>query len=227
MAEIIYNQDLDQLNSTAVELLKQAIKTILNQKDSVILAVPGGRSVAGLFSLIADTAGIDWEKVHIFMVDERRVGLDDDASNFKLVKESFGKKILESNLHPYIFKPENDDDGLGDYEAELKKYGGKYDIIILGVGEDGHTAALYPNHHSIENQSEYYIKFDDSPKPPPQRMTATLNLLKKSDYAFALFLGEGKKQAFENYKNQGLSIKECPSKLIDEIKNSYVITDLK
>jgi len=71
----------------------------------------------------------------------------------------------------------------------------KFDLILISSGEDGHVAALFPNHHSVRKQAEYFLTMNDSPKPPPERMTASLSLLKRSTIALVLFYGEGKKDA--------------------------------
>lgn len=229
MTEIISGENLNQ---NAIDIIVKAVDELLQIQPQAVLAIPGGRSVQGIFKLLAQEKRIPWEVVQIFMVDERLVPLTDGQSNFKLAKELFIDSLINQNLlpkanvHPFIFNPKTPDKGISEYQKALKRFGGKYDIIILGVGEDGHVGALFPN-HSITDESEYYLTMTDSSKPPPERMTASRQLLVKSKYALALFLGEAKRQALANYKDENLTIEECPAKIIDEIKNSYLITDLK
>ena len=222
MTEIITEKDESILAERAVQILSEQINLILGEKDKVVLAIPGGRSVQGIFKLLSKE-DIPWSKIHIFMVDERLVHLDDKESNFRLATESFIDKLIqegklpEENVHPFKFE-----EGIEAYEGELKKLGGKFDCIILGVGEDGHVAALFP-HLSINDDSEYFLTLENSPKPPKQRMTSSRKLLEKAEFAIALFIGKGKKDAFNNYKNK--TIDDCPAKLIDEIDNAFVLTD--
>ncbi|RLG14839.1 MAG: glucose-6-phosphate dehydrogenase, partial [Candidatus Nanohalarchaeota archaeon] len=100
-----------------------------------------------------------------------------------------------------------------------------FDIVLLGAGEDGHVAALFPQHHSIRHEGEEYFTMPDSPKPPVERLTASKKMLEGADTAIALFLGEGKRQALQNFKNPELSTLECPAKLIRNAAYPYVLTD--
>jgi len=232
MTKIIKNSDVDNLNRQAVGIIIQAVAEKLKQQGSVVLGIPGGRSVLGIFSILAQTAELPWSKIQIFMVDDRLRPVTDPVSNFGQAKMAFIDSLVaqgrlpEANLHPFIFQPDLADFGRSNYEAELKRYGGKYDIILLGVGEDGHTAALFPGHHSIQDGAEFYLTFNDSPKPPAGRLTASKKLLLRADYAVALFLGESKKSAYVNFLNSDLSVSVCPVKLINQIKNSYLLTNL-
>ena len=98
---------------------------------------------------------------------------------------------------------------------------------MLSSGEDGHVAALFPDHHSIKDKSEYFFTMGDSPKPPPERMTASLSLLKKSTIAIVLFYGEDKKDAYERFHDENLSIYNCPAKFVEEVDEGYVGTNLE
>ena len=229
MTEVKNCQSREEVEARALEILKLAIIELLKTKSIINLAVPGGRSVSGIFKLLAKDASIPWEKIHLFMVDERLVSINDPLSNYKLVEDNLVSQIdiPKNNLHPFILGENLEDYGVREYQAELMKNGGKYDIIILSSGEDGHVGALYPNHHSINNESDYYLAMNDSPKPPPKRMTSSLKLLSGAKYAIILFLGEAKKQAYNNYLDKNLSISDCPAKLVDKISNSYLLTDLK
>jgi 6-phosphogluconolactonase len=215
-----------------VNKLCNEINNILKTKDTVVLAVPGGRSVRAIYDEFSLHEDLPWEKIHIFMVDERLVSIDDDQSNFKLVMEQFGNKLIEQkkiskqNFHPFIYDESNDNFGVEQYENELKRCGGMFDIVILGVGEDGHVAGLFPN-YTIIDISDYFIKFDKSPKLPKERMSASKNLIEKSSIGVVLFVGEGKRNAYDSFLNPEKSIAECPAKILNNIKLGYILTDLE
>ncbi|MDK1031047.1 MAG: 6-phosphogluconolactonase, partial [Planctomycetia bacterium] len=179
---IIYDRNICALQRAAAELITDSIVGLLAEKELVVLAVPGGRSVSGIFALFR-AQDIPWRKVHIFMVDERLVPLSDDRSNFKLAREGFTDalvaegKLPQENVHPFVFDGSKEDSGLAGYEEELRDLGGACDIVLLSSGEDGHIGALYPNHHSFRDESEFYVAMHDSPKPPPDRMTMSRKLL--------------------------------------------------
>ena len=218
----------EELSTKAAALLIQKIKKVIAQKGTCVLAIPGGQSIAGIFTLLKSEKNISWNKVHLFWIDERMVPLTDKDSNYRLAKELFldeliqKKKISQENIHPFDFKK-----GIAVYEQELKKYGGVYDICLFGVGEDGHIAALFPHHHSLTDQSPYFLTMKDSPKSPPQRMTTSVSLLRQAETGIVLFCGKVKQQAFEKFKDKSTSIEDCPAKLVCEMKERYVSSDLR
>jgi 6-phosphogluconolactonase len=216
----------------AAEKIEGSINRLLKTHGTINLAVPGGRSVAGIFNYLKNKE-IDWQKIHIFMIDERLVEITDSESNFLLVQKHLTDELIkkgkmsQENLHPFILDETESDHGIINYENEIKRQGAKYDIILLSSGEDGHVGGLYPNHHSIKNNSNFYLAFNDSPKPPKYRMSSSRKLLLSADSAVLLFLGEGKKEAFEKFKNDSLELFECPAKIVNYIENSFVITQFK
>jgi len=217
--EIVYKESKEEL----FKLIADKLKELMEMKNKVILAVPGGRSVALIFENLVKE-DIDWHKVHIFMVDERMVELNDKDSNFKILKDHLimPAKISQDNIHPFKIE-----EGIKSYKQELEELGGSFDIILLSSGEDGHIAALYPNHNSIKNNDEFFISMEDSPKPPKDRMSSSRNLLERSKNAVLMFIGESKMQAYKNFLNNDLSIEECPAKLLNEVENLIIYTDLK
>ena len=207
----------ENLEKKAAEIIESKIKQLSESQDKIILAIPGGRSVSGVFQLLKNSS-INWNKVHIFMIDERRVPITDNDSNFKLANDILLKELPPTNIHPYTEKhtPE-------DYTEELKSIKEKIDIVILSSGEDGHIAALYPNHHSIANPSLGFFSLDDSPKLPPKRVTASKQLIKSSELSILLFMGESKKQAFQTFQNKDTTENDCPAIIVKDIKESYVL----
>lgn len=178
--KILHNTDRAILDGAASDFFIYQTKIILDTKDFVTWAMPGGRSVSGIFRALSNRYDLPWGKIHFFIVDERLVPLDDIESNYRSLEENLIdgplKKgyISRENIHPFIFKPDKDDNGSGDYGRELKRFGGYFDIMLLSSGEDGHIAGIYPSHHSIKNNYKYFFTMDDYPKPPKERMSEQL-----------------------------------------------------
>jgi len=231
MSNVIYNQDQEELYQKAAEIIAKSINHLLTKQKEVVFAVCGGRSVPPIFKNLANNETIDWKKVHIFIVDEKLAPITDKESNYLLVKENLidslikQGKISEENIHPFIFKPDNDDLGVMDYVIQLKEHGGVYDICLLSSGEDGHIGGIYPEHDSVKNDSEFFITFHDSPKPPKDRMTMSKKLLEKAQVCVLLFIGEAKKQALEKFNDQFLGVKKLPAKIVKSTKEWHVLTD--
>ncbi len=215
-----------QLDAKAAWILEETIQSILETKSKVIVAVPGGRSVFGIFQELAEL-DINWPRVHLFMVDERLVPIDHPENNFRLVIESLGEIVPDSSLHPFVCDVAADDYGVGEYEHQLMQFGGRFDIVLVSSGEDGHIAALFPNHQAMVADRKRFVLLDDSPKPPLRRMTATPGLIADSQVGVLLFYGESKTLALKNFLNPRLDVSQCPAKLITTLPQHFILTDLE
>jgi 6-phosphogluconolactonase len=222
----IANKNLEQLNKQAVDVLVSHAQQFAAVKENVVLGIPGGRSVQGIFAWLRKETRMPWKQTHVFLVDERIVALDHSDSNYRLARESFIDALVEQGALPkentHSFRKEF---GSIAYQKELHKFGGRFDIVLLGVGEDCHIGALFPKHHSIGDTSSGFITMQDAPKPPAERMTASRALLLQSEVALALFIGEQKRAAYEQFLRDG-PVEACPARLVKQIQNAHVITDL-
>lgn len=223
MTRIIFEEK--DVYKKATDVIVKSLKKVLSEKDNAIIALPGGRNIFPIIELLKKEK-IPWENIHVFMVDERLVPITDDNSNFKLI-QGLDEVMPKENLHPFVLDEKKKDFGLSVYENEIKKYGGAYDIVVVSAGEDGHIAAMYPNHHSLEDTSNYYMLMHDSPKPPKDRMSTTANMLMKSKIGLILFVGDAKKDAYRKFLDDNMDFRNCPAKLISKLKESYVITNIE
>ena len=227
---IISNKYRRTLAKKAVQTIADSIKKILSKKEYVVMGICGGQSIAEIFNIFKTTPLIPWDKIHIFMVDERLVETTSRHSNYRNAYEIFlsglleDKKIPIQNIHPFKYNSSAKDKGIKQYNEEFKKFQ-PFDIVILGSGEDGHIAAVFPEHHSIRQDGNEYFTMSDSPKLPGERLSASRKMLENADTAIVLFLTKDKQQAFQNFKNPELSIEQCPAKLINNTKHPYVFTD--
>lgn len=201
-----------------VKAIQKEIISVLNQKDKIILGLSGGRSIIPILKELKGL-NIDWSKIHILLVDERWVDLDSTDSNSALIKNNFVGFLPGVNFYP--FEPSL---GIKKYNQILRDLGGSFDIAILGVGEDGHIASLFPHHSALESSKEGYIIVEDAPKSPPKRISVSPKLLLKSQMAVLLFIGEQKEQAFKQLKNHSKVIGSCPAKLLTNIHNLAILS---
>jgi 6-phosphogluconolactonase len=177
------------------------------QRDAqaIVFAVCGGRSVDGILAALALRADVPWPAVHLFLVDERVVPADHADSNQRQLQQSFvaplveAGRLREENFHAFRFpdRPSTAAQAAA-IEAcnrELQALGGRFDAVLLSAGEDGHVAALFPGHRSYSDAADGYVRFDDSPKAPAARVTASRALLLRSRAAALVFAGEAKREA--------------------------------
>lgn len=206
---------------TAVQDMKAEIAMLLETENHVVMALPGGNSIIGLFEAMAK-ADLPWDKIHLFVVDERLVPADSKESNFQRIKELLVSKIdvPEENVHPFVMG-EAPDFGSVAYTEKLRSLGG-FDVVVLGVGEDSHVAGLFPG-YTIKEDKEGYFPFFDSPKPPKDRVTASKSTILEASYVIGLFIGDSKKKAYESFKEQGTPVEKCPAKLINFFDKGIII----
>ncbi len=220
-----------ELEKQAAGIIRDSAFRVLRSKKNAVLAVPGGRSVSGIFRLLMKDRFMPWDNIQIFMVDERLVPITDEQSNFRLANETFLRYLIDEgrlpkdNVHPFVMDSFKSDFGAGKYADELKVHGGAYDIVLLSSGEDGHVGGLYPGHHSITDESDFFLVMHDSPKPPKDRMTMSRKLLLGAGTALLLFFGEGKRDAFEMFSKDKAKFVSCPARLVHEIKTAYAFSD--
>lgn len=241
MATTLLNEpNPELLFSRTAESLLRYLAPLAAQRE-VVIGLCGGRSVVGLIkaikTLTADDASGDYRKVltraHFFMNDERLVPLDHVDSNYGMLDKGLFQELIASSivtplqLHPFTPDASRTDYGTAEYSERLRSYGGHFDAVVLGVGEDGHVAGLFPRHPTLLRTEPGFLSFFDSPKPPAGRMTATLPLLQKAGTAVLLFTGEAKRDAWNRFNDPGIPAHECPSIFLKENERLIIATDLQ
>ena len=98
-------------------------------------------------------------------------------------------------------------------------------MLLTSSGEDGHIGALFPKHQSVDSRNAYFVTMNDSPKPPSGRVSATKKVLQRAHVGLVLFFGAAKKEAYSNFINEVLSIRDCPAKIIRQLPEHYVLVD--
>ena len=232
MLRIVQERDSTRLLQRVAAYMCDKIRAALASRDSVNVAVPGGRSAAGIFEAMR-AGDVDWTRTHFFIIDERLVPVDHPDSNFRLLMEHFVSPLAREgrmppgNAHPFLLDASAPDRGARAYEAVLAEHGSRFDVILLSAGEDGHVGALFPEHHSFADPHHGFIVMNDSPKPPPERMTSSLSLMMTANAAVLLFAGAAKGKAFGRFRDASVPASRCPAKLVVGLKDAAVFTDLE
>lgn len=213
-----------------------AVSATKKPTGPIVIGLCGGRSVVGLLGALLkesqnqpkDVLG----RIHFFMVDERLVPLTDDQSNYGGLKKLLFDSLLAegvispAQLHPFDPNPSLPDYGSAPYLEELEKLGGAFTVAVVGVGEDGHIAGLFPGHQTLKRQGREFLTFHDSPKAPLQRMTASPGLISGADLAIVLLLGEGKRDAWNAFNSPDSTVEKCPALIAKSAAQCVVVTDL-
>ncbi|KAE9463229.1 hypothetical protein C3L33_04864, partial [Rhododendron williamsianum] len=147
---------------------------------------------------------IDWSKWHVFWLDERVVHKTDPLSNYKLAYDGFLSKVAipPNNVYAINDALPAPEDAADDYEACLKSLVEKkvlelsqassfpkFDLMLLGMGPDGHVASLFPKHPLLQEKNRWVTYIKDSPKMPPERITFTFPVINSSAYIALVVTG--------------------------------------
>ena len=198
-------------------------KNAINTKGNFFVALSGGSTPKEVYHHIAKvhTNSIDWTKVHIFFSDERSVLPNDKNSNYYSAKEStlFNLNIPQSQIHRMKAEEEIEKAAL-DYENLIKEIIPKceFDLILLGVGEDGHTASLFPNTDGVKVSSRFVIK-NHIPALSTDRMTFTIPLIQKAKNVVFYATGERKKEILKTVLCPNFEHYDFPATLIGNEKS--------
>jgi 6-phosphogluconolactonase len=149
--------DAEALAHKCLDLFVTSVEQTVKEKNVFHLAISGGKSPQRFFELLGSeqkSLSLPWGKIHLFWVDERYVPHDSPYSNYKLAADTFLAKVPmpKENIHPIPTEFEDFDSAARQYEKTLRSvfqikpgHLPKFDLIILGMGADGHTGSLFPN----------------------------------------------------------------------------------
>jgi 6-phosphogluconolactonase len=184
--------------------IARALREALDRRGVAHFALSGGTTPRAAYQELAGLLE-DWSAVELWYGDERCVGPDDPESTHLLVVESLLAHIPGNEPKEHRVRGELGPEAAArEYAEELRatvppaEPGGLpvLDISLVGIGEDGHTASLFPGHPEVEDSSgALCLPVRNSPKPPPERVTLSLPVLRAARYTLLLVAGAGKADA--------------------------------
>lgn len=189
-------QDAARLIDALADEIRGRLQAAIAEHGKALLAVSGGRSPIPLFQKLTE-ADIPWEKVTITLVDERWVAPDDDDSNEKLVRQHLIKgRAGKARFVPLKNTASSPEAGVDACHAVLKDLPVPFDVVVLGMGDDGHTASFFPHAPglaaALDANSQSMCAAVTPSTAPHQRMTLTLKALQNSRWLVLPLQGEAK-----------------------------------
>ena len=166
--------------------------------ESFTVALAGGRTVEPLYRCLAELQGeVPWERVHVFWSDERYVSPTDPDSNVRMARELLLNHvpIPEENVHAPRTDLAEPGEAARRYEETLREH--SLDWVLLGLGEDGHVASLFPGRPELAEKQRIVVAVHDSPKPPPIRLMLTPAAINAAREVHLLVAGAPKRVALE------------------------------
>lgn len=214
-------KDPAELGKVAADLFIESAKTAIAEKGKFNVALTGGSSPVKLYRLLAqDTykSQLDWNKVFVFWGDERWVPLDDEQSNAGMAYETLLNHVPvpEKNIYPMWAAGITPEARAIEYSQYLEKELGKegvFDLILLGMGDDGHCASLFPGTRVLEEKEKwvegYFLESKDI-----YRITLTAPLINKAKKIVFFVFGENKANALYEVLEGEINPTQYPSQMI-------------
>lgn len=215
-------QTVDEVISGIADYFVQVADECIAQHEMFNVSLSGGSSPKKLYQLLASDkyrTSVNWEKVFFFFGDERYVPADSTDSNFRMVKEALFDplKIAPKQIFPVNTSIEPPAASAKDYQQQLLAHFGdqeiKFDLILLGLGDNSHTASLFP-HTPVLHDKEAEIKAVYLPDQDVYRITKTAKMINQAHHIAFLLFGEGKAAAVKHVLQDDSDIEEFPAQLI-------------
>lgn len=214
MKKIIIAEGLAELNQIAAEKFVSIAQRAIDENEKFTVALSGGSTPKSLYRLLTTEdfkTRIDWSKTFFFFGDERNVSPDDAESNFRMANENLLKplRINEKNIFRWKTEIKDAEKIAQDYEETIKEFFDlkesstlntgvsdnsefpRFDLILLGMGDDGHTASLFPFTAALRETKKIAVA-NQVEKLKTNRLTLTFPVINNSANVFFLVSGESK-----------------------------------
>lgn len=196
----------DDLAAHAAELIVQVTQKAIEARGRAMLALAGGSTPKKTYSLLAEPerrSKIDWDQTYLFFGDERFVPLDDPSSNFAMTQKALlgPGSVPVGHVFPIPTQLATAAAAASEYAATLATAFGigdnedppRFDLILLGLGDDGHTASLFPGAKSLRTTDSWVVASPPGTLPPPiERITLTFPVLNAAREIMFLVAGQNK-----------------------------------
>ena len=213
--------DAASLATRAAEWLIEQIARAIERRGRAVVALSGGSTPRAVFESLARPPWrdrVDWTRVHVFWGDDRFVVAGDDASNATMARRALLDHVDVPASHVYPIPSDDasrdaadgDPDGTFErarvaaeiYATTLRAFYGRatlsddaplFDVVLLGLGDDGHTASLFPESPALDERTAWVVPTVTTNPPAPVRVTLTYPVLESTHAALFLVAGEGKR----------------------------------
>jgi 6-phosphogluconolactonase len=223
--------DLPQLALTYAAAFESTAAEVLARRERFIIALPGG-SVASAFCPVMATLALDWTRIDIFWIDERAVPPDHPDSNYALALRLLlaPARVPSTRIHRMLGELPDLDQAARRAVDELQAVAGApphLDLVLTGVGEDGHVASLFPGRPEARGDSKPQapvIPIYESPKPPARRLTLTLPVLANAGVLIVGAFGASKAAVMRDALNSSDAVTPI-AELLRRARSAVVLLD--
>ncbi|MDJ0808327.1 MAG: 6-phosphogluconolactonase [Gammaproteobacteria bacterium] len=180
-----------EFTDAAVDWIVSTIHKVLDERQVCHLMLAGGGTPLPVYGALTKKK-LPWDDLRLYFGDERCVPPSHSESNYRAVTQALFPQGIPENLQLYRMRGEDDPETAArDYAVILPD---RLDILLLGMGGDGHTASLFPDSPALHTKDRLVLPVIGS-KPPPQRLTITPAVIRNARYLLVLVEGENKAEA--------------------------------
>ena len=199
--EILIFKNIEEITCFAVEKWTDISEKAIKDKDRFTVALSGGKTPVVLYQKLSDKKTLPWGKTDVFMVDERFVPYGNDENNYHMINRILLRhvKIPAKNIYPILTSHPSPRVSAERYEQDLISYFKtqydklpRFDLILLGIGEDGHTASLFPDIASSEEDGHLAVAVSSPDITKEERITLTFPVINNADNIMFLAAGANK-----------------------------------
>jgi 6-phosphogluconolactonase len=189
----------DELASAAADRLAAALASAQAANGTASVVLTGGRTGSAVLAALC-SATLDWASLDIYWGDERFLPAGDPERNETQAREALLDHVPVSPERVHAMAPSDgeygdDPDAAAEAYAVLLKDVPSFDVCLLGVGEEGHTASIFPHSPAVQEAARAVVAVRDCPKPPPTRVSLTLPAIRRSAEVWLMTTGEAKAEA--------------------------------
>jgi len=203
--------DLQSLSAAAAAELAATITNVVRERGQFSIALAGGNTPKALYECLGSrfATSVPWNAVHFYWGDERYVPYDDPRSNYKLAKDSLLDRINipPGNIHGIPTHYPDPSDAAWEYESILPA---RFDLVLLGMGADGHTASLFPGSPALQENNRRVINVRATAEPPI-RITLSMPVLLEATSVHFLISGKDKATALKKATSPETPENEIPT----------------
>ena len=220
-----------EVSEYAAASFAQQAKDAIQEAGSFTVALSGGSTPKRLYSLLAEKGtAIPWEKIYFFFGDERHVPPDHPESNYRMASESLLSQVRPDPAKIFRVPSENPDAAAAaaEYERTLKNVFNlkpgelpRFDLILLGLGPDGHTASLFPGTSALKERGRLVVA-NWVDKFKTDRITFTLPVLNNARVVMFLATGKDKAPALASVLDPKTDREQFPAKLVRPVEGKLV-----
>ncbi len=222
---VVTKSDGASVAREAAQRMASALRAALEARGRASVALSGGNTPRDAYATLASEPGLDWTKIDIFWVDERAVGPTDERSNYR-----WAKAMLLDAAHVPAERVHRMPSDAPDLQAAAKAYEKEifnvssngapaFDLMVLGVGDDGHTASLFPGDKEVDVTDRLVAAVPASPGREA-RLTLTRSVIQQARHVLVLVVGKAKRNALGRAWAAEGDVHQTPSRIIRDCRGS-------